>query len=80
MEWDCAVKPPAAKAIRKVTEGRDRFETERSGSPGNVRRNTSRLGRVSRTSSHLPGDATFSGFTAGVLAYAVCVHTQAPGL
>lgn len=26
MEWDCAIKPPAAMAIRKVTESRDKFD------------------------------------------------------
>lgn len=55
------------------------FMSEGAGLPGNVRRNTSRLG-LSRTSLHLPEDVIFSGFTAGVLPYAVCVCTRAPGL
>lgn len=65
MEWDSAIKPPAATAIRKVTEGRDKFESEGADPPGNVRRNTSRLG-LSGTLLRLPEDIIFSGFTAGV--------------
>lgn len=78
MEWDCAIEPPAATAIRKVTEGRDQFESER-GCRHAWEREVSRLG-LSRTLLRLLEEVIFPGYTAGVSPCSVYASTLALGL